>query len=65
MGVIFTTLKWLSWLAASLMTGLILLLVLVGSGPSDFPDWLVAMSWCGLLALPGLLIHWIQKRMAG
>jgi len=65
MSVTFSILKWSSWLAASLMTGLILLLILIGGGPSDFSDWLFAMLWGGLLAFLGLLIHWVQKRMAG
>ena len=65
MSVMFSILKWLSWLAASLMAGITLLLMLIGSGPSDFSDWLFAILWCGLLAFPGLLIHWVQKRIAG
>jgi hypothetical protein len=64
MSVIFSILKWLSWLAAALMAGLILMLLIAGSGPSNYADWLFALLWCGLLAFPGLLIHWAQKRMA-
>ena len=64
MRLIFSIVKLLFWLAALLMAGLILLLMLIGKGPSAYSDWLFALLWCGMLAFPGVLIHWVQKRSA-
>ena len=63
-GIIFSIVKVLSWLAALLMAGFILLLILFGKGPSNYSDWLFALLWWGLLSFPGILIHWVQKRLA-
>jgi len=64
MGILFDILKLLSWVAAGLLAGLFLMLAVIGKGPSGVTDWLFALLWCGLLAFPGLLIHWVRKSLA-
>jgi|GEM_PF-5342719 len=61
MKVMLNSLKWFSFLAASGFAGFILLLTLLGKGPSQIEDWLFALLWCLLLASPGFVIYKIQK----
>lgn len=56
--------KWLFWLAAFGLFGLVLLLTLIGKGVSNFSDILMVTMWCGLIASPGLFAHIVEKGIA-